>query len=190
MWQRELILLSCCCSHSSSHSSSSTMCYVCSINYNNNGHVTTNRCLLGDLGWITIYTGEVQSLSRQKLPYAMWINSQKCMLWFCWGIQNLVPSVEPLWRTWRSTAEADEHPNKNLSKEHHQREKHRQLHLVAGERCPRYETTTCHKWEVNTFSKNMSCGFILYWLVIPLNQALSILDFRRLYKYGLRQPSK
>lgn len=182
MWQRELILLSCCCSHSSS----STMFYVCSINYNNNGHVTTNQCLFGDLSWITMYSGEVRSLSRQKLLYAMWIHSQKCMLWFRWGIQNLVPSKEQLWRTRRSTAEADEHPNKNLSGEHHQREKHQQLHLVAGERCPRKETTTCHKWVKH---KTHLLLLHLYWLVIPLKQALSVLDFHRLYKYGPRQLS-
>lgn len=41
----------------------------------------------------------------------------------------------------------------------------------------------------NTFSQNMSFAASLYWLVIPLNQALSILDFHRLYKYGLPQPS-
>lgn len=148
MGQTEVILLSCC----PCHSSCSTMCF-CSVHYNNYGHVTPNRCLFVDFSWIYIYTGKVWSLPWQQwFPCTVWICFQKCLFWVCWGVHNLVQSQEQLWKARRGTPEGDEQPNKNLPEEPHQREKHQQLHLVAGEGGRGSVPGTWQKWVKHTLT--------------------------------------
>lgn len=132
MWQTEVTLLS----WSYSHSSSCTMCFS-SVHYYNYGYVTPNLCLFVDFSWISIFTWKISGLSWQWFHCPVWSYLRKCLFWLCWGIENLVPSQEQLWTARRGAPEGDEQLDQKFAEEHHQREKHQQLHVVAGRRGPR-----------------------------------------------------
>lgn len=114
-----------------------------SVHYNNHGRVTSNRRRSVDFSWISTFFWKVRGLYRERFTCPMWSCFQKCLFRVRGGIGNLVPSQEPLWRARRGAPEGDERPDQTSPEEHLQREKHQQLHLVAGGGGPR---GTKQKW--------------------------------------------